>query len=150
MTGSIKGGVTYKFSRTLSIALFILVGAVFLFVSSSGFYTWKQSFYEPNGISIETILAAIEALVFLPGIAPLLAALYFFIYLKEPLHNMIGMLAMIPIVLAHFLVSVPATHSNIFKAVSLSLAELLLVLGLLWLFNKFVVRTSDEEDATTN
>lgn len=144
MTGLIGDRFGYWVARIISIALSMLAGLVFLVASLPGFYTWKQAFYDLHGINIETIMAAVAAILFLPGIAPLLAAFYFFIYLSKPLYNLIGLLAMIPVVFVHFLVSVPASHSNGIVAFGLGAAELLLVLGLLWLFNRFVVHRDHE------
>lgn len=139
MTGLTKKHFSYIASRILSIALAFLSGAIFLFAALSGYYTWKQGFYDPNGMSIETALAAIEAMILLPGLAPMLSVFYFFIYLKVPIYNLIGFAAMFPIVFFHFVFSIPATHSSLYKALSVSVVELALIIILMWLFNKFIV-----------
>lgn len=145
MTCLTNSRVVYGISRTLSIAIFICGIAVFLFTSYTGFYTWKTGLHE-HGWGIEAVLAIVELMIFFPGLSPILVAYYFFIHNKLPIYNLIGVLAMLPAIFIHFLVSVPASHSSVFSAIGFNIAELILVLVLLWLFDTFVVRCRDEED----
>lgn len=149
MTGLTDSRIVYRVSRTLSIAIFICGIAVFFFTSYTGFYTWKTGLHD-HGWGVEAVLAIIELMIFFPGLSPMLVAYYFFIHHKFPIYNLIGLIAMLPAIFIHFLSSVPAAHSSVFGAIGFSIAELILVLVLLWLFDRFVVRCRDEEDETTS
>ena len=139
MTGLTKENYLYKASRILSAALSLLAGAVFLFAAYSGYHTWRQDFLISEDIGLEGILAAVEAIILLPGLAPFLAALYFFVLLKEPIYNLLGLFVTIVAAFFHVVVSVPAVHSGVFVALAISISELIAVLICIWLFNKFVV-----------
>ncbi|WP_420599660.1 hypothetical protein [Neptuniibacter sp.] len=130
-----------KTSRILSIALVCIGGILFLFTAYSGYHTWMQSFFNDQGMSIETIIAAVETIILLPGLALVMTAFYFFVLLKEPIYNLLGFFVTSTTVFFHFLVTVPAVHSEVVIAFLMSCTELAVVLTGIWLFNKFIVQS---------
>jgi len=69
-----------------------------------------------------------------------MASSYFFLYLKEPIYNLIGILAILPVVAIHFIFIVPAIHSEIKVAILIGLCELSVILISIYLFHKYIVK----------
>lgn len=94
----------------------------------------------PDGAGLaEVVVWYLMVTLFFPGITPLMAAFYFFVYLKDPVYNLIGMLAVIALVFLHFIVSVVSAHSHIFIAFGINLLEMVVVFVLLAGFQKYIV-----------
>lgn len=134
----LQGEIVQKLTRGLAISFACLGLGVFLTFADTGYQTWLQQLPE-NGFGLNEVISGLVLLVFLPGIAPLLASFYFFVYLKGPLFTLTGVFAMIAVTFAHIVIVIFASHSEALVAFGLSLTELLVILFLLAAFQKYVV-----------
>lgn len=125
-------------ARVVSITLATISGLVFLFFSFSGFHTWMQEYSDPSIISV-LVLGGLHSLVLFPGIAPLLFSIYFFLYLKKPIYNLVGVVAIIPVVFFHVIVTIITSHSSIYAAVGIGMVELLVIIATILLFQRHFV-----------
>lgn len=125
--------------RFLFVLLAIAAGAVFLFLLVPGYVTWEHG-YLSEEFTFEHVVAGIYLMLFAPGVTPLIVSIYFFAYLRAPILNLIGLMAILPIVMIHFVVTIPASHSSAFGAFAIGCIELAVVVILLRLFHLFVVK----------